>query len=298
MELRDLGYFAAIAEHRSLRRAAEALDLSQPGLSKSLRRLEHGMGTKLVRRTPKGVELTTVGIALAAQVRRLQLAFDDVAREAADLSEGRAGHVRIGANPVHADLLPAAYAILAREAPGVTFSVTVSDNDVMVPALRKGELDLILNYFPDSPLAGLDVEPLPTDHDIVVYAAARHPLARRRAIVLAELSGYGWALSPIHMLPWHWLPQAFQQRGLPPPHVAFESRSVRLRLQVVAASLHLGFMPRRVVREAAPRYRLKELAVSDANWRRAIGIIRRRDAYLSPATRRFIEILKTTAKQA
>jgi len=297
MELRDLGYFAAIAEHRSLRRAAEALDLSQPGLSKSLRRLEQELRTKLVARTPKGVALTAVGSALAAHVGRLQLTFEDVAREACELSEGKAGHLRVGASPVHADLLPAAYAVLLKEAPSVTFAATISDNDELIPALRKGELDLIVNYYPDSPWAGCDIEQLPGDYDIVVYAAASHPLAKRRTVTIADLAGQGWVLSPINVLPWHWLSQAFQKCGQPPPRVAFEARSVRLRLQIVAATHHLGFLAKRVVRQAASQFRLKELSVKDATWRRSICIIFRKDAYLPPVARRFIAILKTTSQR-
>src|ERR1700752_4829036 len=98
MELRDIEYFAVIAEHGNVRRAAETLQLSPPALSMSLRRLEKAMGAKLVMRTPKGVELTAVGSALQAQVGRIRLTLDDVTREAADLSHGRAGHLRIGAS--------------------------------------------------------------------------------------------------------------------------------------------------------------------------------------------------------
>jgi DNA-binding transcriptional LysR family regulator len=297
MELRDLHYFAAIAEHRSVRRAAEALGLSQPGLSKSLRRLEQELRSKLVARTPKGVELTTVGSALAAHVRRLHLAFDDVARQAADLSEGRAGHLRVGVNPVHADLLPPAYSALLKDAPGVTFSATVSDNDVMIPAVRKGELDLVVNYLPESPWEGCDTEQVYGGVDIVVYASASHPLTRKRAVTITDLAREQWVLSPMNVLPWHWLPRAFTDRGQPPPRVAFETRSIRLRLQVVAASRHLGFLPRRIVRKAAARFRLKELPVKDVTWRHPIGIIYRKNAYLSPAAQRFIEILKATAKE-
>lgn len=298
MELRDLRYFAAIAEHRSVRRAAEALNLSQPGLSKSLRRLEQELGTKLVARTPKGVELTAVGSVLTTHVRRLQLGFEDVAREAAELSEGRAGHLRVGAGPACADLLPVGYAALQKEAPGVTFSATASDNDVMVPALLKGELDLIVNYFSAWPLPGCEIDPLPGDYDIVVYAAASHPLAKKRTCTLADLAGQGWVLAPINMQPGHWLLQAFDKHGLPPPRVAFETRSVPLRLQAVAETRHLGFLARRVVRQAASQYRLKELPIKGvATWRRPVGIISRKGAYLSPAARRFIEILKTTAKR-
>jgi DNA-binding transcriptional LysR family regulator len=297
MELRDLGYFAAIAEHRGVRRAAEALNLSQPGLSKSLRRLEHELGTKLVARTPKGIELTAVGSALAGHVRQLQLNFEDVVREAAELSTGRGGHLRVGVNPLYADLLPEAYAVLQKEAPNVTFSATDSDNDVLVPALQKGELDLIVNYIPESPIAGCAIEPLPGDYDIVVYAAASHPLTRKRIVTLADLAGQGWVLSPINVLPWHWLSLAFQKQGQPPPRVAFETRSVRLRLQVVAVSRHLGFLARQVIQQAAPQFRLKELPVKDANWRRPIGVIYRKGAYLSPAAQRFIDILKVEAKR-
>jgi DNA-binding transcriptional LysR family regulator len=297
MELRDLRYFAVIAERRSVRRAAEELNISQPGLSKSLRRLEQELQTKLVARTAKGIELTAVGSVLAAHVRRLQLSFEDVAREAADLSEGRAGHLRVGSGPAHADLLPSAYAVLQKEAPDVTLSATASDNDVMIPALLKGELDLIVNYFPDFPLPGCDVDPLPGRHDIVVYAAAGHPLARKRTRTLADLTGQSWVLSPMNLVPWHWLPQAFLKSGLPPPRTAFETRSVPLRLQVVAATGHLGFLAGRIVRRAASQYRVKELPLRDVTWHRPIGIILRKGAYLSPAARRFIEILKSTAKR-
>ena len=58
MELRDIEYFAVIAEHGHLGRASEALGLSQPALSKSLRRLEEAVEARLFNRTPKGMELT------------------------------------------------------------------------------------------------------------------------------------------------------------------------------------------------------------------------------------------------
>src|SRR5687767_28790 len=102
MDLRDIEYFAVLAEHGQLVRAAEALGLSQPALSLSLRRLEKSAQAKLVKRTPKGVELTAVGTALLSHVRRLRLARDDLAREVADLAQGRAGNLRIGASPANA----------------------------------------------------------------------------------------------------------------------------------------------------------------------------------------------------
>src|SRR3954471_23848850 len=108
MELRDIEYFGVIADHRNMRRAAEALGLTPPALSKSLRRLETAMEAKLVQRTGRGVELTPFGAALAVQARKLRLTLADITREAADLNGGRTGHLRIGAGPTDCELLPAA----------------------------------------------------------------------------------------------------------------------------------------------------------------------------------------------
>jgi DNA-binding transcriptional LysR family regulator len=198
---------------------------------------------------------------------------------------------------VHADLLPAAYSLLLKDAPDVTFSATVSDNDVMIPALRKGELDLIVNYLPESPWEGCETEQVYGSVDIVVYASASHPLTRKRVVTITDLAQERWVLSPINVLPWHWLSRAFTDRGQAPPRVAFETRSIQLRLQIVAASRHLGFLARRTVRQAAERLKLKELAVQDLTWRRSVGVIYRKDVYLSPTAKRFTEALKKTAKE-
>ena len=89
MELRDIEYFAVVAEQRHLGRAAELLGLTQPALSKSLRRLESALEVKLVRRIPKGIELTAEGTALASGAHALRLSMKDVVREVSDVTHGR-----------------------------------------------------------------------------------------------------------------------------------------------------------------------------------------------------------------
>ena len=96
MELRDIEYFAVVAEHRHLGRAANALGLSQPALSKSLRRLEQDLQVKLVKRAPKGIELTPEGSVLLLRVRDLRLSLLSLRREITDVGEGRVGQLRVG----------------------------------------------------------------------------------------------------------------------------------------------------------------------------------------------------------
>ena len=294
MELRDVHYFAVMAQHGNVRRASEALDLSPGALSKSLRRLEKTIQAKLFDRTSKGVELTPVGAALLAKVRRLQLGFEDVAREAADLAAGFAGHLRVGASPADCEDLPSACTVLMRESPKITFDVTVSDTDVIMPLLHDGKLDVVFNVIPSVPPPGLEQEHL-FDDEYVVYASRRHPLANRRQIPMTELMGEAWAVSTASHRPKQILIAAHEEDGLPAPRFAVLTRSVRMRLQMVAGSRLLGFGPRRLVEKTARYYGLRILQVPRLRRARPVGATYRKDAYLSPAARRLIDLFKAAA---
>jgi DNA-binding transcriptional LysR family regulator len=294
MELRDIEYFAVVAEHGHLGRAAEALELSTPALSKSLRRLERAAGAKLVRRTAKGVELTAAGAALFSHVHRLRMALSDVSQEVAHIGQGRSGHLRIGANQFSITyLLPAASGALMRDAPGVTVKIIAGGNDVLVPATHNGKIDLMIGFIP-SAADGLVDEPLLTDA-FVVYASAGHPLAARKRLRLADLQGQRWALGPATVPDWQWLHRAFEDAGLMPPQASMETSITPLRLHAVAASGLLGFAPRRLVQQTAGQLGLVELRVKELVWQCCLAVRYRKGAYLSPVARKFVELLKSVS---
>ena len=295
MELRDVEYFAVLAEHGNVRRASEALDLSPGALSKSLHRLERAVQAKLFDRTSKGVALTPVGSALLTHVRRLRLTFEDLARETADLGRGRSGHLRIGASPADCEDLPDACTALLSEAPRLTFEITVTDTDVIVPLLIDGKLDLVFNVIPVSAYPGLAQEHL-FDDEYVAYACADHRLARMRRIALADLASEGWVVSTANHRPKQILVRVFEEGGLPAPRFVVETRSVRMRLQMIAGSQLLGFGPKRIVQKAAAHFRLRVLPVKELTWPRPVGVMHRKDAYLSPAARRLIELFGSAAR--
>lgn len=148
LEVRDIEYFAAVASHGNVGRAAEQLGMSQPALSKSLRRLEAGIGAKLVKRTPKGVDLTAVGAALFARARGLRLSLDDIAREAMELSRGQTGHLRIGAGSVFAfHLVPMTCSALRKDTSKVTVSLTTAQPDLLTAGIRNGRWIWLLPRF-------------------------------------------------------------------------------------------------------------------------------------------------------
>jgi len=120
------------------------------------------------------------------------------------------------------------------------------------------------------------------DDEIVVYASADHPLTKHEVVTMVQIASERWALSPVNLLPWHAFYRAFQNHGVPLPQATVETRSLRLRVQTVASSNLLGFLSRRVIRQVAPQFRLKELRVKQVQWRRPVGVIYREEAYLPP----------------
>ena len=298
MNLRDIEYFEAVAQYAHLGRAAEALGLGQPALSMSLRRLEQSAKAKLVRRTPKGVELTAVGTALLTHVGKLRLARDDLAREVADLAAGRSGHIRIGASPSNAEVcLPEACSDMLMEAPKVTLDVSVLDNDLLLPALRKGELDLAITHALHAPQPGLTIDFFRAD-EFVVYCSKRHALARRRSVGLEDLSQQRWAISTaIAHGPLLSLRRLFEEHGYPAPRATLISDLSMFKLRTVAGSDLVGVTVKSNVRTYAADLGLKVLPVRDLDWIRQVAVVHREEAYLSPAAQRFIQILRSEARK-
>lgn len=293
MDLRDIEYFTVIAGHKHLGRAAEALGLGQPALSVSLRRLEQAAGTQLVLRTPKGVELTPVGAALLTHVGRLRLARDDLAREIADLAHGQTGTLRIGASPSNAlAALPEVCSALLSESPKLTLSVSLLDNEALLPVLRKGELDVVLGHtqqFRDPALTEIVIQ----QDEFVVFCRANHRLAKRKSLSLADLANERWAATEANAnAAWLSLRQAFGERGLPPPNIALVSPLPALNIRAVAASELLGISNKRSVSAVASALKLTILPVKDLVWTRPAVIVHRKNSYLSPVARRFIEAMQ------
>jgi DNA-binding transcriptional LysR family regulator len=292
MELRDLEYFAVVAEQGNLGRAAEMLGLSQPALSKSIARLEDAMEVKLFRRTAKGMDLTAEGSLLLSRARELRQSLRNVAREVSDVSRGHAGHIRIGVGPnANDEFLLAAITELLTAEPRITMKVVVSDIDEILPALQSGQIDVVFNLMVFKPPAGLAYIPLRED-ECVVCCAANHRLAARAHVPLSELSKERWALGEPGLPTQQRLHEVFRDNGLDPPRVALESRLLSLRLQAAANAGLLLYASRAIAtRFGTGGSALKVLPVPELRWVRSVGVLHREESYLSPAVRRFIEIL-------
>ncbi len=142
MNLRDLSYLVAVAEHRHFGRAAESCLVSQPTLSSQIKKLEGFLGVQLVERSNKQVMLTDVGEDVARRARRILAAVDDLVEVARSASDPLAGDFRLGLIPTVAPyLLPAMIPVLRERFPRLRPVLQEEQTSVLLDRLRHGELD-------------------------------------------------------------------------------------------------------------------------------------------------------------
>ena len=143
MNLQDLRYLVAVADHRHFGRAAEACFVSQPTLSTQLKKLEHELGVELIERNPRQVMLTAVGEAVVERARVVLRETDhirDVARRATD---PEAGTLRLGLFPTLAPyLLPHIVPTLHERFPNLELLLVEEKSAVVHQRLRDGQLDV------------------------------------------------------------------------------------------------------------------------------------------------------------
>ncbi|MEO7403813.1 MAG: LysR family transcriptional regulator, partial [Burkholderiales bacterium] len=226
VDIRSLGHFLAAVQHGSLTRAAAELGVTQPALSKSLRRLETELGVPLLERGRFGVSPTPYGEALVARGRRIRDELAGVANEMASMRGAAEGNVVIGCGPTEATrLLPLAAQALTARAPGIKLTVLYGLNEALMPWVRSGEIEFALSSVPSTASdPGLAHETLYVESAAVI-ARAQHPLAERRKVTARDLVGYSWCLARRHELERRALDELFLTNELRPPVAAIETTS-------------------------------------------------------------------------
>lgn len=297
MELRDLHYFEAIATLGHIGKAAQKLGRTQPALSKSVRRIEDEIGTKLLVRAGRGVQLTTAGRVMLERARSLRMSVEENLREMTDIAKGAVGNIRIGCGATVAEyLLPQICRRTLEEAPGVRFDIVIGMNDVLRTALSDGKVDVVVGPSVDSDDENYDVYKLGED-SVVVAAATDHVLAGS-PVSISDLQAYGWVLPSASVVTRQWLDAAFVSRGLRPPDVQIQTNNISLSPRLIAKTNLLSFISRRNLGPGRVGEQLTEIPLLETTMKREIGLVQMPSAYTSPAVERFITFLKAEAQRA
>lgn len=286
----DIHYFIATATEGSLVRAAQSLGLTQPALSKSIKRLEKHLGVTLFNRTPRGSELTEAGRAFYGRVRTLSNAMDDAVMEARDLGGGHAGLLRLGITPaVSHFVLSALFPTLTTERPAAHIKVTTAFNHVLLGAIDRKELGLAVCPLPDDLPAEVEVDEL-YDDPFSAIMNEDHPLAKRGRLRMDDLIGCQWVGSGKQEVARRSLEQAAARHGLPQLSVPVEVNSLESLYTVVSRTQMVSLFNARFGSPSALPDNVVVVPLDLPGVHRRIGILRRR-GYLSPIAQRAREIL-------
>jgi len=298
LKLRDLHILSAVLRFGSMAGAAAHLGLTQPAISQAIADLEAALGVRLLDRGPRGVSPTPFGEALA---KRGAEAFDVLRQGIRDiefLADPGTGEVWIGASEsyISGGLLSAVIAHLAARHPRIAVHVVEANTAAMeFRELRERKVDLMLGRI-SGPVSGEDLE-AETLHEesIVVAAGAKHRLARRRSLDLAELCDEAWILAPPNTAVRELVGAAFREQGLTPPRLGVTTYSMQLRMQLLATGRYVTSVPESLLTCNAKRWGLTTLPVTIGKPLPVV-IVTLRNRTLNPAVRLFIEHARSATK--
>ena len=286
MELRHLTYFVSVAERLNFSRAAEDLHVAQPAISQQIHSLEKELGEPLFERIGKRVQLTDAGQALLPHARQILSAVEAARNEIRERGQLLKGETKLGAPPtVSAHMLPARFAAFKQKYPGLDVTLREAGTDLLLKAVERGELDLAIVTTDILP-ATIECAPF-LEEDYVVAVDANHPLHQREAVSLAELAGEAFILFPDGYKLREVTLRACWAAGFD-PKIALDGGSMQSTLQFVAAGLGVAIVPELALANAP---NIRALHIAGQSLRRSLGLVWRKNQYLSPAARALREFL-------
>jgi LysR family hydrogen peroxide-inducible transcriptional activator len=251
VNLRDLQYLVAVAEHRHFGRAADASFVSQPTLSTQIKKLEQELGVELVERNPRQILLTPAGEQVVERARAILAEVEDIRGIAKRAQDPESGTIRMGLFPTLAPyLLPHVVPMLHRRFPKLELLLVEEKTEVVLERLRDGRLDVGVLALP-IPDAQLQQEHL-FDEDFVLAVPHDHPLAATRgAVDVSVLAGEDvLLLEEGHCL---------RDQALSVCHLAgaeersgFRATSLETLRQMVAAGVGVTLLPELAVQPPVP----------------------------------------------
>ena len=299
LKLRDLHILLTVVQRGSMAKAAAALAISQPAVSKAIADMEHTVGLRLLDRRRNGIEPTAYGSAL---VRRGLAIFDELkhgVEELAFLADPTAGQLRIGSTEsIAAGLLPAVIERFSREHPRVHLDIAQAVMSTLhYRELRERSIDLLLGRIP-TPFAEDDLETDIVYDDQVVVVAGRHSKwARSRGLRLADLTSEPWILPPADTLPGSLAAELFRASGAAEmPRAPVTTLSIHLCCRLVASGRFVTTLPTSILRFAGRDLSLKVLPIKLPAQPRPVAIITLKNRTLSPVAKLFIECVHQLAK--
>ena len=291
LNLHHVRVFSAVAEHGSFSRAAAALRLSQPAVSKSVQELERQLGLALFDRAGRSPRLTEAGQTLFARAKEL-FGVETVAEEELAALRGiRRGVLRVGASTTVATyFLPQLLARFRQVHAGVVLRVLSANTRAVARNLLEGRLDIALVEGPVSQ-ARISVVPWRED-ELVLIAPATHRLVHRKRVHPDDLAGEPFIMREAGSGTRVVAEAALAAHGIR-PSATLQFASTEAIKQAVAAGLGLAVVSRVAAADQLALGYIAVVPLVGVSFRRSLTELRLAGRSPSAATLAFRELLGT-----
>jgi LysR family transcriptional regulator, low CO2-responsive transcriptional regulator len=287
MDFDQLETFLEVARHASFSRAAEKRFRTQPAISSQIRGLEEEVGAKLFDRSGGKVSLTAAGKAFQKYVEETLDARKAMLVAIAEMERVPRGEIIVGANEgtcLH--ILPHVFADFKKQYPDVSVNIKRADYGKILESIVDNSVDFGVISLPVTDTR-LTVVLIHRD-ELILIAPPHHPLGKMKSATIADVAKFPLVV-PKAGHTRDAIEQLFHERRLK-PNFTMELDSSELLKRFVAADVGIGFIARSNVEEDVRAKVLAAIPIADAQVRRDLALVFRKDKALSRAALAFIDI--------
>lgn len=281
MNLKQLQYFALVAEEGQITSAAKQLFIGQPALSYQLKQLEDELGAKLFARQPHGIELTDAGKKLYGYSKQILTLAQNAETEIREIQAGQLGSVRLGSVSSSIGVLPSSRLVaFVKEHPGVALDILEDNTYGILDKLKNNLLDLAVIRTPYNRvnLAAIDVS------DERMTAVTRlSAFAGKETVKLEDLAGQPLV---IYRRFEGMFKETFTEKGLKPNFV-IKCDDSRTAIRWSDSGLGIALVPESI----AAAYAKGQIYPIDLDqWRTRLQLVWRKDQVVTPLMRQIISL--------
>lgn len=297
LKLKQLRLLVAVGHHGNIQNAARELGVSQPAATKMIQDLELDFEVHLFTRTNRGVIPTAYGETLIRHGKLIFAQVSNAAQALDDLGEGSTGRVVVGTLlAASSHLLPMAIDLVLRDRPRVTIKVVEGTNEVLMPSLRAGEIDLVVGRLPTHRHRSELTQEKLFDEHIHAVVGAGHPLRGKADLTFDALKPFGWILPPNETTLRREIDPFFIRQDQYAPPTWVESVSYLTNRSLLRQRDFIGLMPSHVVAQDIENGVLDKLDWTVPFGVGPVGVSYRQSAPLSPAGDAFLSALRTVSR--
>lgn len=286
--------FLRIVECGSISKACAVLNVTQPALSRQLRKLEHELGVELFERTASGVRLTVFGESLISHAQAITRAQHSARQDVDRLRQNLQGHVTFGVS-VTTSMLPLAAMDVLTKLTNLRMTIIEERPHVLVELVKKRKLEFALC---SASLLDDDTS-LVTKHlfhdDRLVVASSNHPFFQRKKDDFVSLLGDAWMLPPRGFIR-EWLDECFARIDLTSPVPQIETNSIVQMINAVESQRFISVMPATAIRRQIDQGEMRPVAPEIFSEKVDVVAVYRAQHKLSRAARLLLDGIAAAEK--